>query len=44
MVVWIGPVEHDGQTAPAYFCEPCCDVVRDYIALYNQQRDQRPAS
>jgi hypothetical protein len=43
-VVWIGPVEHNGQTAPAYFCEPCCEAVRDYISSYNQQWDARPAS
>jgi hypothetical protein len=44
LVVWIGPVEHDGQTAPAYFCEPCCEIVRDYIRSYSQQWDSRPAS
>ena len=33
MVVWIGPVEHDGQTAPACFCEPCLEAVRGYIGF-----------
>ncbi len=42
-VLWIGPVEHDGQQAPAYACEPCCQFLRDYIRQCNQQWDQRPA-
>lgn len=43
LVVWIGPVEHAGQTAPAYACSECCDFVRAYIAAYTQERDTRPA-
>lgn len=43
MVVWVGPVEHDGQTAPVYACESCCDYLREYIAFYTQQRDMSPA-
>ncbi|MFR9790809.1 hypothetical protein ACL07V_19470 [Streptomyces sp. MB22_4] len=43
-VFWIGPVEHDGQRAPAYACEDCCAFVRTYIHQCNQQRDQRPAT
>jgi hypothetical protein len=44
LVVWIGPVEHDGQTAPVYACEGCCAFVRQYIQHYQQQWDARPAS
>lgn len=44
MVVWIGPVEHDGHSVPAFACEPCCQFVREYIAFHTQARDQRPAS
>lgn len=44
MVVWIGPVEHGGETAPAFACEGCCDFVRQYIHQYQQQWDARPAS
>lgn len=42
-VVWIGPVEHNGQQAPAFFCEPCCEDVKRYIDLFTSERDARPA-
>jgi hypothetical protein len=43
LVCWIGPVEHNGQQAPAYACEDCCQFVREYIDHFTQQWDQRPA-
>lgn len=43
MVFWIGPVEHAGQTAPAYACEECCGLIREYIDYYQKQWDMRPA-
>jgi hypothetical protein len=42
LVMWIGPLEHDGQTAPIYACEECCEFARQYIAQYQWERDARP--
>lgn len=43
LVFWTGPVEHAGQSAPAYICEPCAEYVRQYIAQYHREWDARPA-
>jgi hypothetical protein len=44
MVVWIGPVEVGGMSAPVFACEPCCEYMGTVVVQYNHQRDMRPAS
>lgn len=41
-VIWVGPVEHGGQTAPVFMCAACCERIRRYIAYYVRQQDFQP--
>jgi hypothetical protein len=43
LVVFVGPVECNGQSAPSYACAGCCGLFRQYIAAHNAERDMRPA-
>ncbi|MEU3044639.1 hypothetical protein ABZ700_27615 [Streptomyces diastaticus] len=42
-VLWLGPLQEDGQTAPLYACGPCVDRLRARAAAYHAARDEAPA-
>lgn len=42
LVIWLGPVQWDGQHAPFYACEPCLDRLQAQALAYFMER--RPAS
>ncbi len=39
-VMWIGPAQTDGISAPFYVCFPCLQRITDRIHAYHQARDQ----
>ncbi|WP_435601416.1 hypothetical protein [Streptomyces sp. C10-9-1] len=41
-MIWLGPVQWDGQHAPFYACEPCLDRLQAQALAYFMER--RPAS
>lgn len=41
-VIWLGPVQWDGQHAPFYACEPCLDRLKARALAYVMNR--RPAT
>ncbi|RPF30373.1 hypothetical protein EDD92_0132 [Streptomyces sp. TLI_185] len=43
LVIFIGPVEAGGLSAPAFACEGCCAWCRYIVHSYNQRRDARSA-
>ena len=42
LVIWLGPVQWDGQHAPFYACEPCLDRLKAQALAYFMER--RPTS
>ncbi|SED65093.1 hypothetical protein SAMN05216489_04019 [Streptomyces sp. 3213] len=43
LVIFIGPVEVGGLSAPAFACGDCCEWCRWVVRSYHQQWDARPA-
>ncbi|WTJ12278.1 hypothetical protein OID55_18625 [Streptomyces sp. NBC_00715] len=41
-VIWLGPLQWDGQRAPVYVCEPCLDRLKAQALDYFMER--RPAA
>lgn len=43
-VIWLGPVQWDGQHAPFHACEPCLDRLKKQALSYWSRRQlrQRP--
>lgn len=41
-VIWLGPLQWDGQHAPVHACEPCLDRLKAQALAYFKER--RPAS
>lgn len=39
MVLFLGPAEAEGQSAPVHACEACCAYLRDFVRCYNRQLD-----
>lgn len=37
-VIWLGPVQWDGQHAPFYACEPCLNRLKRQANAYFMQR------
>jgi hypothetical protein len=42
-VIFIGPVEVGGLSAPVFACSDCCEWCRWVVRSYHQQWDTRPA-
>lgn len=42
LVIWLGPVQWDGQHAPFYACEPCLARLKAQALAYFMER--RPTS
>ena len=38
LVIWLGPVQWDGQHAPFYACEPCLDRLHAQALAYFMER------
>ncbi|MGW2613608.1 hypothetical protein [Streptomyces sp. NPDC001500] len=41
-VIWLGPLQWDGQHAPVHACEPCLDRLKGQALAYFMER--RPAA
>ncbi|WP_409469707.1 hypothetical protein [Streptomyces sp. HC307] len=37
-VLWLGPVQRDGQAAPFYACEPCLKRLKARAVAYFMER------
>nr|WP_254878534.1 hypothetical protein [Streptomyces sp. NA04227] len=42
-VLWVGPIQEDGQSAPIYACEDCLNRLRLKARRYREAQDQAPA-
>ncbi|MDX3298566.1 hypothetical protein PV569_33435 [Streptomyces scabiei] len=43
LVIWLGPVQWDGQHAPLMACEPCLDRLKAQAERYFVQREPAAA-
>ncbi|MFD8774451.1 hypothetical protein [Streptomyces sp. NPDC059916] len=43
LVLYVGPLQEDGQHAPIYACEDCLNRLRGKARRYNDARDRAPA-
>ncbi|MDX3672678.1 hypothetical protein [Streptomyces europaeiscabiei] len=43
LVIWLGPVQWDGQHAPLMTCEPCLDRLKEKAERYFVQREPAAA-
>lgn len=37
-VIWLGPLQWDGQHAPVYSCKPCLDRLKAQALAYSMER------
>ncbi|MFE0763661.1 hypothetical protein [Streptomyces smyrnaeus] len=43
LVLWVGPLQEDGQTAPIFACADCLNRLRAKAHRYHAAKDAAPA-